>query len=621
VTTVAGTRAFTTRNDIYCVAVSPDGSRIAVGGDRRTAMLFDGAGQDVAVLEVAPAYSGAIFSVAFSRDGARVATAGGFGRHEDKEAPSVVRVYDARTGAFQLAVSFQGIGLPYAMGFSPRGDRIAVGGSAGSIAYVSLDERRVASSRPAHAGAVRSLDWAEDGLLASCGDDRRVLTWENQASDPVALECPSTLPIASVRFTPDGRVAAASEDGFVYIQDARARTSMSNFHVHDKIEGLGQALANEAVHGLAFLAGPDGGGPNRIAVVTNAQRVYAFELGAGDPQLLWTAQRPRIWDWGSYILAGCVATDRLYVSPRVHWLQVFDGAGHDKAPPRFFHVTSLDLSPDEKTLLVGGGDGTVHTIGADGKPGTSSARNGMLTGVAFLKGGTQVASTTWSATTESVFEIRERSSGKVAGESRGRDSLRALAAFADGRSVAFAFGHRVMIYREGRKESERPVDGMNDVLAIAPTGRGDDLLIGSDSLVLLPKDGGVTTIEKDRGILGSYYTSAAVSPDGRHAIAGCEDGRLLLVSLPTLEKRVLDEGGAALTRTVAALAFTRDGSLAIAATHDGALRVFDAVSGAEVWKTSLADHADCVSALAPLKDGGFFAGTKRGLILRFERRP
>jgi WD40 repeat protein len=103
---------------VYAVAFSPDGARVATASWDGSARVLDvAAGVEVARLD----HDGEVRSVAFSPDGTRVATGSGDGS---------ARVFDVATGAEQARLDHED--WVYAVAFSPDGTRVATGSGDGS---------------------------------------------------------------------------------------------------------------------------------------------------------------------------------------------------------------------------------------------------------------------------------------------------------------------------------------------------------------------------------------------------------------------------------------------------------------------------------------------------------
>jgi WD40 repeat protein len=120
-------RAFPAHDRVVsCLAFSADGARLATGSWDQTAKVWDVAalrsGASRAATLVLRGHMGAVSGVAFSPDGLRLATAS-----EDQ----TVRLWDARSGREIMALSGQS-GAAHAVAFSPDGLRVTAASGDGT---------------------------------------------------------------------------------------------------------------------------------------------------------------------------------------------------------------------------------------------------------------------------------------------------------------------------------------------------------------------------------------------------------------------------------------------------------------------------------------------------------
>jgi WD40 repeat protein len=157
------------------VAWSPDGKRLACGGD-------DGIVYILNVTEDSPeqrllGHHSRISCLAWSPDGKTLAS--GARGAEDGE----LFIWDVHSG--QRLHSLVGhVGVVSAVAWDASGERLISGGGQGILRWWDVQRGEHLWEREAHNGTVQSLRRSPDGTkLASCGDDGTIMLWDLQSGE------------------------------------------------------------------------------------------------------------------------------------------------------------------------------------------------------------------------------------------------------------------------------------------------------------------------------------------------------------------------------------------------------------------------------------------------------
>jgi WD40 repeat protein/serine/threonine protein kinase len=184
------------------VVVSPDGTRLAAGGnegERRQIAVFDvSSGKREAVCD---GHSDNIWAQTFSPDGTRLASVG-----EDQ----VAHLWDPATGAL-LATCRGHISKVLGVAFRPDGVRLVTTSADGTVRqWDAATGREAEPPYDRHSGEVAAAVYSPDGQwIASAGTDRTIRVWRATGRQDVAVLHGHTGSVTAVAFAPDGRRLAS----------------------------------------------------------------------------------------------------------------------------------------------------------------------------------------------------------------------------------------------------------------------------------------------------------------------------------------------------------------------------------------------------------------------------
>lgn len=338
------------RRAVVAVALSADGTRLAAAGEDGAVRLWDVASRTK--LRAFEGHAKAPHFLAFSPDGAMLATGSGFMvRGEDGDLEGV-RLWDTATGKELAKLGRHPEGVS-GVCFSPDGKRL-YSGSDMSVRVWDAKTREEVLFGPGHHGWVAALAYSPDGrTLASAGSDLTVRLWDVGTRKERQLLRGCQASIDSVAFRPDGAMLAAGcRDGAVVVWALPGGKEVA------RLKAGGDAHAAFSPDGARLAAVSRAGGQITLWDATTLQeerRLPRKELG-----LVSLAFAPD----GKRLAVGCSGerskTDRKKPTDMVRLWDValgtevrrFEGTGQ-------LFVWSVQFSPDGQLLAAGNTGGTV----------------------------------------------------------------------------------------------------------------------------------------------------------------------------------------------------------------------------------------------------------------------
>lgn len=521
--------------------------------------------------------AGAVFALAFTKDGRAIVSAGRDG----------VSLWDTASG--KELRRFEGHRWEVrCLALSPDGKTLATGGSDSTLRLWDLASGKERKCLLERAGSIAAVEFSPSGKRIAASTSRGMVHLWDEAGEKEAGQFPAGIDGSRLAFTTDNQrllVLGPGKSGSVELRNLPGGETV--WSLHNSLQD--------------FALSPDG---KRYAVATYEGRPVIHDLVTNNPPTAMTGKLPEL---DRMRLAYSPDGRTLATGSNDRTVRLWDSSSGKlrlqfKAHAHWIHA--LVYSPDGKVLATAGGDQRIALWNsATGKRlHEDDAPEGSLFGAVFSPDGKTAA----TAGADGVLRLWESATGKArASIPIPLGELSSIAWSPSGAVVALGndFGHVHLFDTATRKSLQALQVHTRRVTCLAFMPHGKSVVSGSHDRMLVLSD--VKTGKAIRSFnapQGSPITSLALSADGRYLFAVGTEARFMVWETATGKPAA----AAPVRRSgVLSVCFAPGAREALSVGQDGAVRLWETASGK--MRRSLSGCRDWVWSAAWSRDGRLIA--------------